>query len=100
MEVANEGDRDAELVQALANRRHGGSGFRRVHRETHQFGAGPGEGSDLFHGTGNISRVRIGHGLDDNGIGAADADTPNGGYERFATWMRHECIVPLNMTAK
>ena len=100
MEVADQRNADAQLIQAFADGRHRGRGLRRVHCQAHQFGAGAGQGPDLFNGAGDIGRVRIGHGLDHDGIGAADADSPNGGYERFATWMRHWCIVPLNMTAK
>ena len=100
MEVPDERDTDAQLIQPFPDRRHRGGGFRRVHGEAHQFGTGTRQVPHLFNGTGDIGRVRIGHGLDDDGIGTADADSPNNGYERFATWMRHGRIVPLNMTAK
>ena len=93
MEVADQRDRDAQLVQTFPDRRHGGGGLRGVHRDADQFRAGTGQGPDLFDRSGDIGRVGVGHGLDDNGVGAADADTPNAGDERFAAWMRHGRIV-------
>ena len=48
----------------IANRRH---------RESHDFAIDSGEGFDLIDGRAHIARVGVGHRLDAQGVGPADA---------------------------
>ena len=84
MEVADDRDFDAEFVKRLGNYGNGLGCFFGVDGNANQLGAGTREGHDLINGSGGIGCVRIGHGLDDDRMIAAD---PNSAYvhrNRFA----------------
>src|ERR1700740_2770658 len=74
MEVANDGYVAACFEQTLLNFRNGGGGFRDIDCPAHDFRAGFCEFQSLFQCCGDIGGVRVGHGLDDDGSAAADAD--------------------------
>ena len=75
VEVADDGNADAELVECFGNLRHGARRFVRVHGDTHKFRAGLRQRHHLIHGTWDIRGIGIGHGLDHNRIVSADLDT-------------------------
>src|SRR5690606_34786024 len=76
VELAYERHVHAELHESVAHRRDCGGGFPRVHGDADQLGARPRERSGLLGRALGVRRVRVRHGLHDDGRVAADA---NGG---------------------
>ena len=85
VEVADDRDADALLVEFVDDGRDGGGGFFVVDGDADQFGAGPGEGGDLLDGRGDVGRVGVGHGLHHDRCIAADAHTADGGCNCLST---------------
>ena len=74
MKIADDRSVAARVEQALLDFRHRRGGFRHVHGDAHQFRAGLGQFEALLRGGGDVGRVRVGHGLHDDGRAAADLD--------------------------
>src|SRR5579863_3408955 len=77
MEVPDQRHIAADRVQTMADVRHGGSGFVRVHGDAHQLRAGGCQLRALIGGGGHVGRVGVGHRLHDDRRDAADRDVPN-----------------------
>ena len=75
VEVADDGHRHAEAIEAVDDVGHGRGGGVIVDGDAHQFGAGAGQGGTLPDGAVNVGGVGVGHGLHHNGCIAADADS-------------------------
>jgi hypothetical protein len=67
--------------------RHGGGRLVAIDGEADKLGAGAGERRDLLRRRLDIGRVRIGHGLDDDGRAAADLDGSFAGADPDANGM-------------
>ena len=72
MEVADDGNAAAELVQGLDDARHRARGLLRVDRDAHQLRASLRQRHHLVDRRGSIGGVGVGHGLDHDGIVPAD----------------------------
>jgi len=72
VEIAHERHARAHRVQPLADRGHLPRGLERVHGDAHDLGARAGERRDLARRGFRVLRVRVGHGLDEDGRAAAD----------------------------
>ena len=69
-------------------------GFGHVDRDADEFGAGLREFEALLRGRGDVGRVRVGHGLDDDGRAAADLDLADLYADRVVAFAKHcEAIV-------
>ena len=75
VEVADDGDGDAVLVELVDDRGDGGCGFVVVDGDADQFRPGAGQGRDLLDGGGNVGGVGVGHRLHHDRCIAADAHT-------------------------
>ena len=73
MEIADDGNADALLVELLDNGRDCGSGLFVVHGYANQFRAGAGQGCDLLDGRGDVRCIGIRHRLHHNRCIAAHA---------------------------
>ena len=62
------------LQEAFADFGHGGGGFFAVNCDADKFRAGAGQFSDLLCGAFHVCRIRVGHGLHDDGCAATDFD--------------------------
>ena len=83
MEVADQGRGDAELAQAVADVRHGGSGLIAIDGDAHHFGSGARQRRDLRDRAFDIGGVGVGHRLHDDRRTPADgnvADHDLGGF--------------------
>ena len=83
VEVADDGHAEAALVEAFDDVGDGGCGVFVVDGDAHDLRAGEGEGRDLLDGAGDVGRVGVGHGLDDDRDLPADAnvaDFDRGGF--------------------
>ena len=67
MKVADDGDADTALVEALDDVGHSGRGFLIVDRDANNLGAGQGQGFYLLDGGGDVRRICVGHRLHNNG---------------------------------
>ncbi len=74
MEVADDGHRDAEAVEAIHNVGHGSRGGVVVDGDADQFRTGTGQGCTLADGAVDIGGIGVGHGLHHNWCIAADAN--------------------------
>ena len=74
VEVADQGDVDAEIVEALADARDGRGRVGAVHGDAHDLGPGASERRDLGDRRGDVRRVGVGHGLNDDRAAATDGD--------------------------
>ena len=74
MEVADNGDVDALLVELLDDGGDCGSGLFVIDRDANQFGAGARQRSHLLDGRGNVCGIGVCHGLHHNRCIAAHAD--------------------------
>ena len=72
MDVGDEGDPDPGL-----DRPEGPGGLAVRHGQADDLRPGPFEPADLGRGGRDVPRVRLGHGLDDDGRAAADGDAPD-----------------------
>ena len=72
VKVADERHKDPGGVKPRADFRHRACGFRRIHREANEFGAGRSEFRGLRIGRFNVRRGGIRHRLDDDGPPSAD----------------------------
>jgi hypothetical protein len=72
VEVAHERHLHAHVLQARADRGHLLRGFHRVDGDAHDLASGARERGDLVRGGARVLRVRVGHGLDEDGRVAAD----------------------------
>ena len=84
VEVTHQGYVDAHGSEAVADVRHCRGGAFFVHRDTDQFAAGTGQRRHLRDGGFDVSRVRVGHRLHDDGGAAADGDATNTGLQAAA----------------
>ncbi len=66
VEIADQRHADAHHVEPLADARHRGRGFRRVHRDAHELGACARELRDLLRGALDVGRVGVRHRLHDH----------------------------------
>jgi len=66
VEIADDGRHAAKVSQAGDNLGHGRGRFRHIHGDADQFRPGVGKFLALRHGSGDVGRVRVGHGLNDN----------------------------------
>ena len=71
VEVADDGDADAEFVERVDDFGDGLGGGFGVDGDADQLGAGLGQRHDLVDGGGGVGGVGIGHGLDHDGVVAA-----------------------------
>ena len=74
VEVADDGDADAEFVERVDDFGDGLGGGFGVDGDAHQLGAGLGQRHHLIDGGGGVGGVGIGHGLDHDGVVAAHPD--------------------------
>ena len=74
MEVANDGDVDAEFVEAFNDGRDGFSGGVVVDGDADELRSGGGKRGDLLDGGLDVGGVCVGHGLDDDGSVRTDAN--------------------------
>ncbi len=74
VKVPNDRHFASRRKQAFLDFGNGSGGFRHIHSDAHNFGAGFGKLKTLLRRSGHICRIRVGHGLDDNGRAAAHAD--------------------------
>jgi len=84
MEVAHQRYIDPLGVQPVPDHRDSPCGTLVVDRNADQLGAGPGQVRDLSGCRLNISRVRIGHGLDHDRRATTDNDVIYGHAEGIA----------------
>ncbi len=84
VEVADDGDADAEFVERVDDLGDGLGGGFGVDSDAHELGAGLGERHDLIDGGGGVSSVGVGHGLDHDGVVAAHLDVADFDGHRFA----------------
>ena len=77
VEVADDGDLETALREAIDDVRNGGGGVLVVDGDADDLRAGKGQGRDLFDGAGNVGRIGVGHGLDDDRDLPADANVAN-----------------------
>jgi hypothetical protein len=77
MEIPDEWDVYASLGELIANVRHSFRCLVTVDRDAHKLGARTCQRRDLLCCCCNISRVGVGHRLDDNRMFAADPDAAN-----------------------
>ncbi len=81
MEVADDRNAYALLVELVDDRGDGGCGFFGVDRYPNQFRSGSRQRSDLLHGGRHIRGIGVGHRLHHYWCIRADADAANGaGY--------------------
>ena len=98
VEVADDGNANAEAVEAVDDGGHGGGGRVVVHGDAHELRAGAGKGRDLADGAFNVGRVGVGHGLHHNWCIAAHADASDGGRVRLsALYLSHTSRVQSTM---
>ena len=96
VEVADDGDADAALVEAFDDVGNGGGGVFVVDGDADDLGAGEGEGRNLLDGAGDVGRVGVGHGLDDDRDLPADADVADFDRGCFpALNLRHASSLPF-----
>ncbi len=81
VEVADDGDADALLIELFDDVGNGGGSLVVVHGDAYQFGTGAGEGCYLLDGRRNIGGIGIGHRLHHNWCIGADAHTANNGRD-------------------
>ena len=94
VEIADDRRVAAGIEQAFLDFRDGRGGFRHVHGDADQLGAGLGEFDALLRGCGYVGGVRVGHGLDDDGRAAADLDLADLYADRLVAFAQHgEAIV-------
>ena len=89
VEVADDGHADAELREAVADRRDRGGRRGFVHGDAHQLGAGARQRLDLLRGAFDVGRVRVGHRLDDDGRGPTDGHATDVNGDGLAARMAH-----------
>ncbi len=77
VEVADDGDAHAELLQRIDDPGHRGGGLLGIHGDAHQFRAGARQRHHLVDGGRRVGGIGVGHGLHDDGMVAPDLDTSN-----------------------
>ena len=100
MEVADDGDADAALVETFDDGGDGRGGFFVVDRDAHDLRAGEGQGCNLLDGAGDVGCVGVGHGLDDDRDFPADANLAD--FDRWgfsAMNLRHASSLPVEPAA-
>ena len=90
VKIADERSFAAGVEHALLDFGDGGGGFRNVHGDADHLRAGGGQLDALLHGGGDVGRVGIGHGLDDDGRAAADGHVADF-HAMSLLSMRHRC---------
>ncbi len=104
MEITHQRHGHAHLVQPIADMGHGLGRFIAVHGDADKLGAGPCKVCRLAGGAFNIGRIRIGHGLHDNGRAAAHLDVAHhdsmGFSPRFSSRIGHRYSLPPNWPAE
>ena len=88
MEVANDGDAHAELVERFNDARNGLGRIFRVHRDAHQLGPGLGQSHHLIDGRRRVRRIGVGHRLDDDRRAAADGYVADLNSVRFVPFVQ------------
>ncbi len=88
VEIAHERHVDAAQHQPVADVRYGGRRLVAVHRDADDLGAGAPERRDLADGGLDVGRVRVGHGLDDDRMTAADHHRSDGDRDGPAPGLR------------
>ena len=74
MEVANNGNVDAETMKAFDDLGNSLCGLIVIHGDAHEFGTCSGKRGDLLDGTGCVGGIGIRHGLDDDRSVRTDTD--------------------------
>ncbi len=82
MEIADEWDRDAQLVELLADVRHGGGGLVPVDGDAHELRAGSRQRRHLRDRQVDVGGVRVGHRLHDDRRPAAERHRALSGADR------------------
>ncbi len=77
MKIANDRRNTSGIAQPRNNFRHRRGRFRHVHRNAHQLRPGFGQFLTLRHGPGDISRIGVGHRLNNNRCAAAHLNVAN-----------------------
>ena len=93
VEIADQRHVDAHAVELLADLRHTGGGFRGIHRDPHQFGAGAGQFGTLHGRRHVVGGIGVGHRLDDDrGMSSDDHSTdPNRTHGAALDTLTHAC---------
>jgi hypothetical protein len=91
MKIADQRHGAASGIELVADRGNGRSGFRRIHRDAHEFGTCSREGADLRDGGRDVGRVGIRHRLHDDRCAATDANATDAGVARPVTHDRGCC---------
>ena len=99
VEVADDGHVHAQLRQPFTNRRDCGGCGSLVHRDAHQFRAGARQRLDLLRGALDVGRVRVGHGLHDDGCGTADGHAADLHCQGLATRVAHVHFVSFSSSS-
>ena len=95
VEVADDGDADAALVEAFDDGGNGGGGVFVVDGDADDLRAGEGQGCNLVDGALDVGGVGVGHRLDDDRDFPADADLPDLDGRRLpALNLRHVSSLP------
>ncbi len=74
MKIADQRHRTVVAIERFTDVGHSGSGFRVIHGNAHQFGAGTGQLQHLLGGCGYIRGIGIGHRLHNDRVAAAHGD--------------------------
>jgi hypothetical protein len=97
MEVANDGDVNAALVQAFDDGGDGRGGFLGVYRNANKFRTGLRQSRNLLDGAGNVGCAGVGHRLHDDRDLRAYANLPDFDYACFpALYLSHAYSLPAN----
>ena len=96
VKIADERNVAAGVEQALLDFGDGRGGFGHVDGDADEFGAGLGEFEALLRGGGHVGRVRVGHGLDDDGRAAADLDFADLYADRVVAFAKHREAIVAN----
>ena len=80
MEVADQGDVTAEVIEVFTYLGNGSGGSIVIDGYPHQLATGVGQRPDLGHCSLDVGGVGVGHGLNDDRVIAADQYVPYPGY--------------------
>jgi len=83
VEVADDGDMNAEALEAIDNDGHGLGGIVVINGDADEFRSGACECRDLADSAVNIGGIGVGHRLNDDRGVAADAHTANESSDSF-----------------
>jgi hypothetical protein len=93
MKVADDGNCNAHLREAVTDRRDRGRGRCFIHGDTHEFAARARQRLDLLRRAFDVRGVGIGHRLHDDGCGSAYGDAADLDGEGLAARMAHGVLL-------